>query len=148
MKLKFALPRPAGLVILLALAALFVWWIWTSVGFTGELRPRSVARVLFLVWTSTAFHTTGYTWAREGDRIVLDYDVTLESGYFSLTVGKTRWPHRLLLRHEERRSFRRSASGQLVYTVRQSGLHAIWAGRYSVWRGEASVRWTVRRGSS
>jgi hypothetical protein len=147
MRVRLRLPRPVGLVLLIALLGFFGYWYLTRVGSAGELRPSSSMRILFPIWSSTAWDTVGYVWASEGDTIVLNYDIALESGWFSLTVGKKRWFFRRLLRHEQTRAFRQSAAGQVEYPVREAGLHAIWAGRYSVWRGEARVRWTLRRGA-
>jgi hypothetical protein len=145
-KIRIQLPQPLGAAIFLAVAGLLLYWIWTHTGSTGELNPTSRARILFPVWGNTALDTTGRVWARAGDVILVDYDVRLEAGFFSVTVGKTRWPSRRLLRHEESRALRRSTSGQLRYVVKQTGFHAIRAGRYSVWRGEAHVRWMrIRR---
>jgi hypothetical protein len=146
--MRIELPRPIGWLVLLGLALYAVWWGWTFTGATGELTPTSRARILFPILGHTAFHTRGYVWARQGDTIVVDYDVRLDSGYFNITIGKTRWPFRRLLRHEERRAFRSSASGQLRYQVKQNGRHAIWAGTYSVWAGEARVRWRLIRGNA
>ena len=142
MKLEVKLPKPVGLLILASFIVFFAHWIWTCTGTTGELRPHA-----FSAWTSPFWsgYSTGLTSAREGDTIVVDYEITLESGYFSLTVEKTWWPYRRRLRHEQSRSFRESATGQLSYDVKESGLHAIWAGRYSVWEGHGRVRWSVRR---
>lgn len=145
MTVRIRLPNSVGLVILVAVVGYLGWWFVTRVGAEGELRPTSSMRVLFPIWSSTAADTLGYVWAREGDTIVLDYDVTLKSGWFTLTIGKKRWFRRRFLRHEQRRSLRQSATGQFEYAVRESGLHAIWAGRYSVWRGDARVRWKLRR---
>ena len=147
MKLRIHVPRPVGVVILAAFTTAVAYWAWTSVGATGELRPSSPIRVLFPIWGNTALHTTGYAWAREGDTILIDYDVQLEAGFFSLTVGKMRWFSRRLLRHEQSRSLRTSAAGQLAYEVRENGWHTIWAGKYAVWSGDARVRWSVRTGS-
>jgi hypothetical protein len=145
--MKIEVPKPVGGLLFLAFLLYWGWWAWTFTGPTGELNPRSRAGVLFPILGNTAFHTKGYVWAREGDTIVLDYDVQLNSGYFNLTIGKTRWPYRRLLRYEERQAFRTSASGHLRYTVRQNGRHAIWAGTYSAWSGQARVRWSRVRGS-
>jgi hypothetical protein len=134
-----------GGFLLLAFLLYFAWWLVTFTGSTGELSPRSRARVFFPIWGNTAFHKTGYTWAKPGDTIVLDYDVKVEAGFLAIAVGKTRWPYRTLLRDEQRRAVRTSASGQLRYLVKHHGLHTIWAGRYSMWRGEAQVRWVVVR---
>lgn len=147
MGVRIHLPARVGATLFLIVLAYALWWVWTFTGSSGELTPRSRARVMFPILGHTAMHTRGYTWARQGDIIVLDYDVKLETGYFSLTVGKTRWLRRLLS-HEQNRSFRSSAAGQLRYTVKEDGRHAIWAGTYSVWSGEARIRWSVIRGSA
>jgi hypothetical protein len=142
MKLKIKVPRPIGGILLLAVAAYAVWWAATFIGSSGELTPRSRARVLVPILMNGAINTQGYVWARPGDTIVLEYEVELESGYFNLTIGKSRWWSRTLLRDEESRSLRKSGEGQLRYTVVNYGLHKIWAGTYSVWKGHARVRWS------
>jgi hypothetical protein len=147
-RVRVRLPQPIGLVILVCFVAYAGWWSVTRTGPTGELRPTSHARILFPIWTNSALDTSGHVWADEGDVIEIEYEVQLDSGFFSLTVGKTRWPYRgRRLRHEQSRSLRGSAAGRLLYEVKESGRHAIWAGKFSVWKGEARVRWNLRKSS-
>ena len=144
MAYRIRLPRNVGRVFLAVFVIYGAYWASISVGFTGELRPQSNSEVGFRFIMVGGFHNTGYTWAHEGDTIVVDYDVKLDAGFFSLSVGKKQWPYKRLLRDEQVKSLRKTAAGQILYPVKHTGVHVIWAGKYSAWRGDARVRWSVR----
>ena len=78
--MRIRLERKTGGFVFLVLFLYFVWWGWSFTGPTGELNPASRSRILFPITGNTAIHTTGYVWAREGDPIVLDYELQLASG--------------------------------------------------------------------